>query len=256
MTITKHDIRRIAGSLGVLGTELEEKGVQAFAVTLGWEQGPQPAPKEAPDELCVCGHTAAAHAHSQGPCAWVHDDPEDLAARPCWCPAFLPVPADPATTDRRGELREGARAALRHAELKGLLRVLDAVVQRTFRILDAACPPSMDEVRNRRTGEFDPETALDVLASGHCPNCWMATGEFIPITTDGKGVPYYKDRCFSCGRFRFEEGVDKPLEVVRAHSEGRRLKPAELDSLIAKAKAAAGPAKGKKRKGKKGRRAA
>lgn len=253
----RNDIRRIAGSLGVMGTELEQKGVTAFDVTLGWEQGPRPAPREAPDELCICGHTAATHALGRGSCGWVHVDLGSDESRPCWCQSYVPAPADPAASDRRQGMREEARVALRHAEFKGLLRVLDAVVQRVFRIMDAACPPDMSDLRNRRTGEFDPETALDIEASGHCPNCWLATGEHVPLSTDGRGIRFYSDRCKPCGDFRREHGVDKPKQIIVGHKEGRRFSSGEVDRLIAAAKAEAAPAKGKKkRKGKKGRRAA
>jgi hypothetical protein len=212
----RNDIRRIAGSLGVLGTELEQKGVTALDVLAGWEAGPTRPPTSFD----------------------FHDEDE----------------ADPAAEDRRQERNSASRAGVHRTEFESDLRALDRLVQSINRRMDMACPPDMSELRNRRTGEFDPETAADALAAGWCPNCWQVDQAHVPLTKNRSGIRYYSDRCRPCGDFRKEHGIDKPRPIVAAHLEGRRLSPQEVDSAVAAARAALAPAK--KRKGKKKRRAA
>jgi hypothetical protein len=255
---TKNDIKRIAGSLAVLGTELEQKGKTAWEVLEGWEQGPRRAPRDERDgEVCECHHTAATHYLDRGPCsATVSIVDEETATtwvtEGCTCGGFKAAQSDPAAEDRSQQLAEARRAARHHALYREDLDIIDAAAQRIFRRLDMACPPDMEELRNRRTGEFDPETATDAMQAGWCPNCWQVDQAHVPLTVNTKGFKYYSDRCRPCGDFRTEYGIDKPREIVAGHlaSPPRRFTSAEFETIIARAKAAAAPPK----KGKKGKR--
>lgn len=215
---TRTDLTRIAASLAVLGTELEHKGQRAIDTLAGWAQGPT---------------RAAQHGERGG-------GGTELAAE-----------------DRRTELAQARRAAVHHAEFVADLHRIDVLVQRINRRLDMACPPDMAELRNRRTGEFEPETAADMLAAGWCPNCWLAGLGSVPLTTRANtGLRYYSDRCKPCGEFRKAEGIDMPKELVIAHHEKRRLSAPERDRIVNAAKAAANPTKKKKGKTKKSRKVA
>lgn len=215
---SRSDLRRLAASLSVLGTELEAKGTDAWDRLEGWEQGP-----------------------NGDPMAWTRGGGG----------------TEQDAQDRRDEARQARRASQQFEEWRSDLESLDKTAQRVFRRLDMACPPDVSELRNRRTGEFDPETATDMLAAGWCPNCWAAGVGSVPLSpVEGKGqVRRYTDRCRPCGDFRKAEGIDKPKAIVVAHAEGRRLSVDEVNRLVEVAKAAAAPPK-KKGKRKKGRRTA
>lgn len=251
---TRADLPRLAASLSVLGTELESKGQTAWDRLAGWERGPSRPPAEGVDEVCTCAHLQTSHYGDTGPCTLTVDG---------WaCPCMAWEPGQPLGgngEDSSREQRDDRRAALQLAEFAADLRVLDRLVQSVNRRLDMACPPDMRELRNRLTGEFDPETATDALAQGFCPNCWAAGVRYVPLseveathpTGIGK-VRRYQDRCRPCGDFRKAEGIDKPKEIVVGHAQipPRRFSPEHVAELVKKAKAAANPKKGKKKKGK------
>lgn len=211
---TRSDLQRLAASLGVLGTELESKGLTAWDRLEGWEPGPATPPATG-----VRGGGGG----------------------------------DAAAEDRKAEMRSARRAGQQLEEWRVDLTELDQLVQRINRRLDMACPPDVSELRNRRTGDFDPETATDMLAAGWCPNCWLAGLGSVPLSpAEGKGqVRRYSDRCRPCGDFRKAHGgLDKPKALVVAHAEGKRMKPDEVERIIAAARAAAHPKRKSKKKGK------
>lgn len=243
-----HDVRRIAARSQVVGTELEEKGPTALGRLQGWVPGPVKAPAAAPEEVCGCGHGAAEHTEQgKGLCAAIDRAP-DGEAWPCWCNAFVATAKGTAGDDRREERRQAARAGEHYAEMVADLRLLDEVLDRIEHRLDIACPPTMEALRNRRTGEFDPQTATDVLAAGGCPNCFEAGIGFVPLPeVEGSGsVRRYADRCRPCGDFRkANDGLDKPKELVRAHHDNRRLNAQETEAIIKAARDRANPKKSK-----------
>lgn len=213
---TRSDIPRLAASLAVLGTELEQKGQTTFDVLHGWMEGPRRVSK--PGETGGGGTEVDAE-------------------------------------DRRLELRDASRAAVHASEFVADLQLLDRAIQRVNRRMDMACPPDMSGIRNKRTGEFEPETATDMLAAGFCPNCFLCGVGAVPLApAEGKSsVRRYADRCRPCGDFRRrEDGLDKPKEIVIAHHEGRRLNATDEEKIIKAARAKINPkTKGKRRKGKK-----
>lgn len=245
---------RLGALLGVLGTELEHKGKPAADVMEGWKAGPRGGPGAGVDELCACAHTAPAHRHDTGPCMFTLAL-EGGATWACSCQGYEPSGAG-ADPDRSDEFRREARAAQQHDEQVADARLVEQVAIRMTRRLDMACPPDMSALRNRLTGDFDPETATDALAAGFCPNCWAAGVKYVPLveTEGSSSLRRYSDRCRPCGDFRKAEKIDKPKEIVVGHaaSPKRRFTPDELARIIGAAKAAANPKKkGKKAKGRK-----
>lgn len=220
---SRSDLPRVFAALQVLGTEAESptgdgrsKITLAWDTTYGWESGPQPAP--ARGERGGGGGEAGAE-------------------------------------DRRDELRQRRKAAEKHVELRSVIDRLDEDTQALFRLMDMAVPPNPSDVKNRRTGEFEPWTEAEIVLAGWCANCWLACQAWSPIPTDRKGYKKWKDRCGWCGPFRAAHGIDAPKELVTRHNEGHSLSAAEVEAAVKKAKAAAQP-KGKKRKGKKGKQVA
>lgn len=211
---TRSDLVRLAARAGLFGTEFEMKGELMLSRLQGWTQGP----------------TKAAATGERGG-------------------GGTEVDAD----DRRDEQRQARRASVHYEEQLADQRLLDEVFDRMFRRMDMAVPPEVEQLRNRRTGEFEPETATDALAAGNCPNCWIAGFRDIELSrVEGKGqVRRYADRCRPCGDFRHAEGIDRPKELVKAyHSIPRvNLSPDEVQRIVNAARAAANP------KGKKGRKA-
>lgn len=214
MSVTRSDQKRLAGTLAVLGTELEAKGEHAWDVMDGWRFGPRKAPESG--ERGGGGGEASAQDHAE-------------------------------------EAKQRARAAQHFTEHKADLNLLDDVVQRILRRIDIAVPPNLSELKNRRTDNLDPITPTEAAIDGWCSNCWRLDQAHVPITVAVKsGLRYYRDLCRPCGDFEKEHGIPKPLEILAVHLEGKRMDPAEADRIIAKAKAAAAPKKSKKKgKGKK-----
>lgn len=210
--IKKSDVRRLAGSLATLGLELEEKGEQAIWILEGWERGP-------------AGDPMAATRGGGG--------------------------GEVQAEDRRAEARDARRAGEQAEEFRRDLAELDRLVVKVNRRLDMACPPDMSALRNRRTGEFDPETATDMLAAGWCPQCFVNGLGSVPLSPlEGSSqVRRYADRCRPCGDFRKAEGIDKPKEIAQAHADGRRLSVDEVRKIVEREKAKLNPKKNK-RKGK------
>jgi hypothetical protein len=256
---SRADLKRLAGSLATLGTELEEKGPTVWDRLASWRPGPQKAAGPAGvTDICQCNHSA--ETHDVAGCLYVWFDEEADLTRHCHCAAYVErSSADPSGDDRRGEHRQAARAAEHFDEFRADLTALDRLVQKVVKTIDMADPPTMEAIRNRRTGEFDPETAVDALAAGFCPNCWAAGVRQVPLcpTPEGRStVARYGDRCRPCGDFRHAEGIDKPKELVVGHAQipPRRFSPSETEKIIKAAKDRANP---KKSKGKKrGRKAA
>ena len=243
MTI-RSDIPRLGASLGVLGTILEHRGIEADLRMEGWQLGPRKAPAAATDDVCSCGHSVESH---DGICLIVGDE------RPCWCTGFTAAPKGTQVVDRQTEEKQRARAAEHFQEHRADLAALDALVQRITRRMDIACPPNPEEMKNRRTGEYEPWTPAEVELAGWCSSCWRHEQTFTPIYVDPKGMRRWKGSCSWCGPIRAQHKIDPPLSLLEKHLEGRNISAQEYDEAIEKAKPQ--PAKSKK-KGKKGRKAA
>lgn len=211
---TRADIPRLAGSLGVLGTVLEANGQRAWDVTQGWQFGPRKAPSRG--ETGGGGGEAAAE-------------------------------------DRKAEQKMRQRAAEHHAELRTDLAALDALVQSLLRRIDIAVPPNPEDVKNRRTGDFEPWTEAEIVLAGWCATCWLSCQAFSPIPTDRNGHKRYRSSCGWCGSFKSAHGIDPPKELVAKHNEGRNITEAEVADAVKKARGTKSK-KGKRRK--KGRVAA
>lgn len=243
---SRADIPRLAGSLGVLGTVLEQHGQQAFDVMAGWTPGPTKAPAQAPDDVCKCGHSIESHIDGGGLCTYELVD-EDWV---CSCTVFAAAPQGSASEDRKDEAIQRSLAAKRFQQYRVRLSELDALVQGLLRDVDIACPPNPEEMKNRATGDFEPWTEAEIVLAGWCATCWNACQAWSPIPTDSKGFKRWHDRCGWCGSFRATHGIDPPKELLVKHNEGRNLSAGEVDEAVKKAKAAASP----KKKGRKGKR--
>jgi len=64
--------------------------------------------------------------------------------------------------------------------------------------------------------------SVDLAVDGWCVSCYRDGGYCVPITED-RGVRVYKDVCRWCGTFKRAEGVDPPLELVRARHRGDKI---------------------------------
>lgn len=206
----RSDMPRLAASLGVLGTELEQKGVPALDALYGWKQGPSKV--ASPGERGGGGSEVAAE-------------------------------------DRRAERAEARRAAVHHDEFVADLVLLNAVVQRINRRMDLACPPDMSEVKNRKTGEIAPETAGDIAAAGYCVSCWRNDKQMV-VREKSKGIFVSATLCRWCMDVKRTYDVEPPLEVLKLHHAGRRISVQVMEAAIAKVKPPPKGKGKKRRKGK------
>lgn len=196
---SRSDLPRLAASLGVLGTELELKGLTAWDRLAGWEPGPAPAPATG-----IRGGGGS----------------------------------DEAASDRRAEMRDARRAAEHLEEFRADLAALDRLVQSINRRLDMACPPDVSELRNRRTGDLEHvETAGDIAAAGYCVSCWRNDKQMVVRERAKKSGLYYSPKyCRWCMDVKRNYGVEPPLEVLKLHHAGRRVSVQAMEEAIAAAK--------------------
>lgn len=259
---SRSDLPRLGASLGLLGTVLERDGQLAWDRMHGWTFGPRKAPAVAGDDVCTCGHSVESHVDGHDVCSFSTDDlnertPDGMPMLLCSCVRFTAAPRGAQSEDRATEEKQRARAAEHFGEYLADLAAVDELVQRLLRKIDIAVPPNPEEVKNRRTGEFEPWTPAEIVAAGWCSNCWLACQAWSPIPTDKRGYKRWKDRCGWCGPFRASHGIDAPKELVVKHHDGRNLSAAEVEEAVEKAKQSQAP-KGKKkgRKAKKQKAAA
>lgn len=232
------DVIRVARAAVTLGYELEDKAPRVMSSLGGWQEGPSPCSGAAGDDVCRCGHSAVSHDNGTGICLTT-DIVLDGSSAPCPCVKHRPLP-NTQGEDSAGERAQAARAAEHRSEFEADIRTLASLLVKVSRRMDMACPPTMEALRNRLTGGFDPETATDALVAGWCPNCWQVDQAHVPLTTaPSSGLRYYSDRCRPCGDFRKEYDIDKPREIVAGHlaSPPKRFSPEEVDQIVAREKA-------------------
>ena len=257
---SRSDLPRLGASLGLWGTLLERDGQTAHDRMYGWQFGPRKAPALAADDVCRCGHSIESHVDGHDVCRFSTDDLNEPSASGtpeflCWCERFEAAPQGAPSEDRKTEQKQRARAAEHFDEWMADLNALDDLAQRLLRKIDIAVPPNPEEVKNRRTGEFEPWTPAEVVAAGWCAPCWSADQTFTAIPLDRKGHKRYRDACGFCGPFRAAHGIDPPAELLELRHAGRNLSQQVVDDAVSRAKAKQQP-KGKKGKRKKGKVAA
>lgn len=212
---SRADLPRLAGSLGVLGTVLEQHGQTAFDRMDGWQHGPRKAPERG--ERGGGGGEAGQE-------------------------------------DRKDEAIQRALAAKRFQQYRLRLGQLDTLVQDILRDVDIACPPNPEEMKNRHTGEYEPWTPAEVELAGWCSSCWRHEQTFTAIYTDPKGMRRWKGSCSWCGPIRSQHKIDPPMDLLVKHLANKNIAPEEYEAAITKAKQIAQPKK-KGRKGKKAKAA-
>lgn len=192
---TRADLPRLFASLSVLGTEGEMKGQLAWDRFSGWEPGPQGPPQSG-----IRGGGGS----------------------------------EAAAEDRRQERAEARRAGEKQEAYRAALTRLDTAVQEVNHLLDMACPPDVSELRNRRTGEFEPETAGDIAASGYCVSCWRNDKQMVVREKAKKSGLYYSPTlCRWCMDVKRTYGVEPPLEMLKLHHAGRRISVSLMEEAVA-----------------------
>ncbi len=209
---TRADLLRLAASLGVLGTELEQKGLEAWDRMNGWQPGP-----------------------AGDPMAWTRGGGG----------------SETAAEDRKVEAKQARRAGQHLAEFRADLTALDDLVQQINRRMDMACPPDVSELRNRRTGETEfTETSGDIAAAGFCVSCWRNDKQMVVREKARKSGLYYSPTlCRWCMDVKRAYGIEPPVEVLKLHHAGRRISVQMMTEAIEAAKPSKAKGK-KKRKGK------
>lgn len=190
---TRADLPRLAGSLAVLGTLLEDRGQQAWDVLASWTTGPTPPP------------TTGERGGGTGEAGQ-----EDQAEQRRW----------------------EARAARLLAEQRADLTELDRLVQNIIRRIDIACPPNTAEVKNRRTGNLDPVTPAEVAIEGWCASCWRDDQTLEPIEKDRHGLRYYRDYCRWCGAFKAKHDTEPPLALLKRRHAGQRISEDDIRDAL------------------------
>lgn len=247
---SRSDLPRLGASLGVLGTILERDGQTAWDRMFGWQFGPRKAPGLASDDVCRCGHSIESHIDGHDVCAFTAED-EGGSVRGCGCDGFVAAPQGAPSEDQATEQKQRQRAAEHFAELRSDLDAIDDLVQRLLRKIDIAVPPNPEEVKNRRTGEFEPWTPAEVELAGWCSSCWRHEQTFTAIYVDPKGMRRWKGSCSWCGPIRSQHKIDPPLELLARHLAGKNIPPEEFEAAMVKAKQSQqAPSKGKSKKAK------
>lgn len=261
---TRSDLPRVFAALQVLGTEAEtptddgrSKIALAWDTTSGWEHGPRKAPLmwEPGDDRCPdCGGAAKVPADPEEP-----DGPQ-LACGACdatgWVTGDLRRDPQAIVDDERAaEQKQRIRAAEHHRELTETVAILDKAAQQMFRLMDLAVPPNPAEMKNRRTGDYEPWTPAEVELAGYCSSCWRHEQTFTPIYVDRKGMRRWKGSCSWCGPIRSQHKIDPPMVLLVKHLDGKNISEEEFNEAMTKAKQASQPKKTKKGKRKKAKAA-
>jgi hypothetical protein len=126
--------------------------------------------------------------------------------------------ADGETDDRIDDRREDAAAARYLPELQALTRRLEADLARLVRIA-GICNPAAP--KNLATRDM---LVAQVEADGWCGSCWRDDQHLTPVAERPNGTAYYRGRCRFCGEWKANTREDPPLEVLRPHHEGRRIR--------------------------------
>lgn len=185
MTVTKADLKQLAGQLRLAGELLEANGETAWSTMEGWEDGPR-----------------AANSDPKGGNR-VDDD-------------GIPISLNDTTGDAAVEgtlMVQEAPASLR---FERLLEDLSLDSGALVDLLRAATP---------RMPKPDRQQVLDagLITDGWCTSCFRDNGHLHPIALTAAGVPFYRGLCRWCGEFKAKNGTLPPLELLIPHHEGRRV---------------------------------
>ena len=114
-----------------------------------------------------------------------------------------------------------------HQENERLGRLRDKLDRATKQVADgcAAITAVMaDTKRPPRHGASTDVLAAQAAADGWCRSCFRADQHLAPITLRPNGQPVYRDLCRFCGAWKGEYGQVPPLDVLRQHHDGRRIR--------------------------------
>lgn len=187
------DLQRIFAFLAVLGTEGEAKGYLAWDAMAGWKPGPQPAPSS--------GVRGGGGSETQA-------------------------------EDRRAEAAQARSAAKRFEEFRAHLAALEKYAREVMRDIDIACPPDLEELKSRRTGTYEADTAADVAADGWCASCWRNDQQMVRREKDRRDMYFYKSYCRWCGLFKAKHGIEPPLPLLEARHAGHSISLEEVEKAI------------------------
>jgi hypothetical protein len=125
---------------------------------------------------------------------------------------------DAETDDRIDDRREDAAAARYMPELAALTKRLEADLARLVRIHEICNPAAPKNLATRDM------LVAQVEADGWCGSCWRDDQHLTPVAERPNGVAYYRGRCRFCGEWKANTREDPPLDVLRPHHEGRRIR--------------------------------
>lgn len=147
-----------------------------------------------------------------------------------WTTARMPAHREPLDDEGEERVRAGrteedeenyrmdAAAARYEAELAKITARMISDGERLRTIMSIANP---SPPKNLATRDM---LVAQVEADGWCGSCWRDDQHLTPVAERPNGQPYYRGRCRFCGEWKANTREDPPLDVLRPHHEGRRIR--------------------------------
>lgn len=180
---TKADLPRISTNSTKVGDELATHGDNLWDMFSSWTYGPRPAP---------------ASGERGGGGSEVDQE------------------------DRKDEAAKDRRASRIFDQWKTALANKEEADNELRRLIAIGVLEDRTKTRNR-AGELNPILAAEVAAAGLCVSCHRLDQTCFDREKDGKGVFYDREACRRCRRFKNDEGIYPPVELLHIwHKLGRR----------------------------------